>query len=169
MEDGEGERCLSGEYRRFPSRCRTSGHRVEAISGFCVVWNQKAHIDVDSPPVFLLGLAGGGCLFWDSPCLFSSNSCRTSITLVGDIDLGLLCVAAPPIRFLGWGTTTTKKFNWLIFVEFTHFTRKNYKTLFLLYSSVQHQLTVCFSVDSPPRLHTWSSSCFSLAMAWKSF
>lgn len=127
VEDGEGERCLSGEYRRFPSRCRTSGHRVEAISGFCVVGNQKAHTDVDSPPVFLLGLAGGSCLFWDSPCLFSSNSCRTSVTLVGDIDLGLLCVAAPPIRFLGWGTTTIKKIKLVNICQIHTFHKKELK------------------------------------------
>lgn len=100
VEEGEGERCLSGEYRRFPSRCRTSRDRVETICGLCVDWNKTAHIYFNSPPVFLPGLTGGSCLFWDSPCLFSSKSCRTSVTLVGDIDLGLLCAAVPPIRFL---------------------------------------------------------------------
>lgn len=101
VDEGEGERCPSGEYRRFPSRCRTSRDRDETISGFCIVWNINVRVYLNSPPVFLLGLTGGSCLFWESPCLFSSSSCRTSTTLVGDIDLDLLCAAVPPIRFLG--------------------------------------------------------------------
>lgn len=64
------------------------------------VGNNNAHVYLKNPPVFLLGLTGQGCLFWDNPCRFSSNSCRTSITLVGDTDLGLPCATAPPIRFL---------------------------------------------------------------------
>lgn len=68
-----------------------------------VLFERKLLIYFKSPPVFFLGPTGGSCLFWDRPCLFSSNSCRTSVTLVGDTDLGLFSAAVPPIRFLGKG------------------------------------------------------------------
>lgn len=49
-------------------------------------------------PVLPLEATGGCCLC--CPCLFSSSSCLTSVTLVGDGDLGLVSDAVPPILFL---------------------------------------------------------------------
>ena len=63
-------------------------------------------------PVFPAVATGGGCLCWDRPCLFSSSSWRTSVTLAGDGDLALVCDPDPPTRFLftTWGQNSDDTF-----------------------------------------------------------
>lgn len=84
VEDGEGERCLSGEYRRFPSRCRTSGHRVEAISGFLCSREPKGSHRCRQPT-----------------CLSSGTRWR-KLSVLGQ-SLSLLLQQLSDIHHLSWG------------------------------------------------------------------
>ena len=123
-------------------------------------------------PVFPAVATGGGCLCWDRPCLFSSSSWRTSVTLAGDGDLALVCDPDPPTRFLftTWGQNSDDTF--YVSAGYIVFLNQQNAVLWCLSSMMEKQsgwygvefiiiITTTFFIFFNPSLHMISNWYYS--------